>query len=108
MRRPESGERRVCSGLGVLIRSVVRTWLSSIVLTRWHQPNASVATREALRYRPRRRPRPRIRPRGVMEYWSVGVLRQLGIAPRVRGAGNAVRAISFVALPRAEALGYGL
>ena len=39
------------------------------------------ATREALRSRPRRRPRPRIRPRGVMEYWSVGVLRQVRIAP---------------------------
>jgi len=44
--------------------------------------------REALRSRPRRRPRPRIRPRGVMEYWSVGVLRQFGIAPRVRGVGR--------------------
>jgi hypothetical protein len=66
----------------------------------------SGATREALRSRPRRRPRPRIRPRGVMEYWpariatrsvaggSVGVLRQLGIAPRVRGVGSAFRAHS--------------
>jgi hypothetical protein len=44
---------------------------------------------------PRRRPRPRIRPRGVIEYWSVGVLRQLGIAPRVRGVGNAFRAHSL-------------
>src|SRR5260221_13894964 len=52
----------------------------------------SGATREALRSRPR--PRPRIRPRGVMEYWSVGVVRQFGIAPRVRGAGNAFRAHS--------------
>jgi hypothetical protein len=54
--------------------------------------------REALRRRPR------IRPRGVMEYWpariatrsvaggSVGVLRQFGIAPRVRGVGSAFRA----------------
>jgi hypothetical protein len=50
------------------------------------------AAREALRSRPRRRPRPRIRPRGVMEYWSVGVLRQFGIAPRVRGVGSAFRA----------------
>jgi hypothetical protein len=25
-------------------------------------------------------------PRGVMEYWSVGVMRQLGIAPRVASA----------------------
>src|ERR1700732_1847395 len=50
----------------------------------------SVATREALR----RRPRPRIRPRGVMEYWSVGVLRQFGIEPRVRGGGSAFRAHS--------------
>jgi hypothetical protein len=43
------------------------------------------------------RPRPRIRPRGVMarphryakrcgrEYWSVGVLREVRIAPRVEG-----------------------
>ena len=29
---------------------------------------------KVLRSRPRRRPRPRIRPRGVMEYWSIGVL----------------------------------
>jgi hypothetical protein len=47
---------------------------------------------KALRSRPRRRRRPRIRPRGVMEYWSVGVLRQLGIAPRIRGVGSAFRA----------------
>jgi hypothetical protein len=50
--------------------------------------------REALRSRPR--PRPRIRPRGVMEYWSVGVLRQFGIAPRVRGVGSAFRAVRDV------------
>jgi hypothetical protein len=50
----------------------------------------SGATREALR--PRHRPRPRIRSRGVMECWSVGVLRQFGIAPRVRGVGSAFRA----------------
>jgi hypothetical protein len=55
----------------------------------------SDATREALRSRPRRRPRPRIRPRGVLEYWSVGVLRQFGIAPRVRGVGSAFRAHSI-------------
>jgi hypothetical protein len=47
---------------------------------------------KALRTRPRRRPRPRIRPRGVMEYWSVGVLRQVRIAPRGRGVGGAERA----------------
>jgi hypothetical protein len=41
MSRPESGDRRVCSGLGLLIRSVVRAGLSSIALTRWHQPNVS-------------------------------------------------------------------
>jgi hypothetical protein len=28
----------------------------------------------------------------VMEYWSVGVLGQFGIAPRVRGVGSAFRA----------------
>jgi hypothetical protein len=39
---------------------------------------------KALRSRSRRRPRPRIRPRGVMECGSVGVLRQVGIAPRDR------------------------
>jgi hypothetical protein len=37
------------------------------------------------------RPRPRIRPRGVMECWSVGVLRQVQIAPRDRGVGDAER-----------------
>jgi hypothetical protein len=52
----------------------------------------SGATHETLRSRPRRRLRPRIRPRGVMEYWSSGVLRQLGVAPRVRGVGSAFRA----------------
>jgi len=40
----------------------------------------------------RTRPRPRIRPRGVMEYWSVGVLRQVRIAPCVRGVEDAERA----------------
>jgi hypothetical protein len=49
----------------------------------------SGATHKALRTRPRRRPRPRIWPRGMMEYWSVGVLRQVRIAPRVRGVGDA-------------------
>jgi hypothetical protein len=39
---------------------------------------------KALRSRPRRRPRPRIRPRGVMECWSLGVLRQVRIAPALR------------------------
>jgi hypothetical protein len=43
--------------------------------------------------RTRRRPRPRIRPRGVMEYWSVGVLRQVRIAPRGRGVEDAERAV---------------
>jgi hypothetical protein len=38
--------------------------------------------REALRSRPR----PRIRPRGVMEYWSVGVLAKIwNCTPRPRG-----------------------
>jgi len=37
----------------------------------------------------RSRPRPRIRPRGVMECGSVGVLRQVGIAPRDREVGDA-------------------
>jgi hypothetical protein len=52
----------------------------------------SGATREALRSRPRRRPRPRILASGVMEFWSTGVLRIVGIAPRVRGVGSAFRA----------------
>jgi hypothetical protein len=60
----------------------------------------SGTARKALRPRRRRRPRPRprIRPRGVMEYWSVGVLRQFGIAPRVRGVGNGFRAHSVGAI----------
>jgi hypothetical protein len=51
----------------------------------------SGATREALRCRPR----PRIRPRGVMEYWSVGVVRQVRIAPRDREVGATFRAQSL-------------
>src|ERR1700693_3358022 len=70
-----------------------------------------VVTREALRSRPR----PRIRPRGVMarphryakrcgrEYWSVGVLRQLGIAPRVRGVGSAICATILLVVPLSRA-----
>jgi hypothetical protein len=63
----------------------------------------SAATREALRSRPRRRPRPRILASGVMEFWSTGVLRIVGIAPRVRGVGSAFRATLLLASPRAEA-----
>jgi hypothetical protein len=47
--------------------------------------------REALRPRPRRRPRPRFLAGGVLEYWSIGVLRLLRIAPAQR-AGDAFRA----------------
>ena len=47
--------------------------------------------REALRSRPRRRPRPRFLAGGVLEYWSIGVLRLLRIAPAQR-AGGAFRA----------------
>ena len=54
-------------------------------------PNCTRAAGRDAREALRSRPRPRIRPRGVMEYWSVGVLRQFGIAPRVRGVGNALR-----------------
>jgi hypothetical protein len=50
-----------------------------------HEHTLSEATREALRSRSRRRPRPRILASGVMEYWSVVVLRILRIAPRERG-----------------------
>src|SRR5258707_965791 len=32
---------------------------------------------------------PATRSDGVLEYWSVGALRQFGIAPRVRGVGSA-------------------
>jgi hypothetical protein len=39
-----------------------------------------------------------------MEYWSAGVLRQFGIAPRVRGVGTAFRAICVGSQPRAKAL----
>jgi hypothetical protein len=55
--------------------------------TRIYQPHSG-ATREALRSRPR----PRILASGVMEFWSTGVLRLPGIAPRVRGVGSAFRA----------------
>jgi hypothetical protein len=42
--------------------------------------------REALRSRPRPRPRPRILASGVLEYWSIGLLRLLRIVPpRTRG-----------------------
>jgi hypothetical protein len=41
----------------------------------------SAATRDALRSRSRRRPRPRFLAGGVLEYWSIGVLRLLRIAP---------------------------
>jgi hypothetical protein len=40
----------------------------------------------------RSRPRPRFLAGGVLEYWSIGVLRLLRIAPRIRGAGGAFRA----------------
>ena len=36
-------------------------------------------------FRSRRRPRPRFLANGVLEYWSIGVLRQVRIAPRDRG-----------------------
>jgi hypothetical protein len=40
----------------------------------------------------RSRPRPRIRLGGVLEYWSVGVLRFVRIAPRLRGLAGALNA----------------
>ena len=47
-----------------------------------------------------------------MEFWSTGVLRPVGIAPRVRGVGGAFQGDLVACLPRAEALaealGYGL
>ena len=58
--------------------------------------NKTPRPHKALRSRPRRRPRPRIRPRGVMECWSIGVLRQVRIAPRVRGVGDAEGAVEPV------------
>jgi len=51
--------------------------------------NPGRATREALR------PRPRILASGVMEFWSTGVLRIVGIAPRGRRVGSAFRAHRF-------------
>jgi hypothetical protein len=54
------------------------------------------ATPEALRSRPRRRRRRRrILVSGVMEFWSTGVLRTVGIAPRIRGVGGAFRAVKI-------------
>jgi hypothetical protein len=53
----------------------------------------SGATREALRAR--RRPRPRFLAGGVLEYWSIGVLHLLRIAPAQR-AGGAFRAGSIL------------
>jgi hypothetical protein len=50
--------------------------------TRIDQPH-SAATRETLRSRPR------FLVSGVMEFWSTGVSRPVGIAPRFRGVGNA-------------------
>jgi hypothetical protein len=58
-----------------------------------------------LRTRPRRRPRPRIWPPGVMECWSFGVLRQVGIAPLVRGVGGCFQGEFWAHLPRPEGLG---
>jgi hypothetical protein len=40
-----------------------------------------------------------------MEFWRTGVLRTVGIAPRMRGVGGAFRACFGCELPRAEALG---
>jgi hypothetical protein len=34
-----------------------------------------------------------------MEFWSTGVLRPVGIAPRFRGVGGAFRAVQLLALP---------
>jgi hypothetical protein len=36
------------------------------------------------------------RPRGVMEYWSVGVVRQVRIAPRDPEVGHAFRGVAAV------------
>src|ERR1700722_9531368 len=58
-----------------------------------------VVGREALRSRPR----PRIRPRGVTEYWSVGVLRQFGVALRVRGVASVICAIIMLVVPLSQA-----
>jgi len=38
-----------------------------------------------------------------MEYWSVGVLRRFGIAPRVRGVGSAISAIILLVVPLSRA-----
>jgi hypothetical protein len=74
-------------------------------VTVWDGRAGRNGAREALRSCPRRRPRPRILASGVMarphryakrcgrEFWSTGVLRIVGIAPRVRGVGGAFRAV---------------
>ena len=49
-----------------------------------------------LRTRPRRRPRPRIRVRGVMECWSIGVLRFVRLS--ARGAGERLAFFAIVCL----------
>ncbi len=69
-----------------------------------HQAQNGPLGREALRSCPR----PRILASGVMEFWSTGVLRIVGFAPRVRGVGGAFRAAHLLASPRAEALGHGV
>ena len=53
--------------------------------TRIDQPHSG-ATREALR------PRRRFLVSGVMEFWSTGVLRPVGTAPRDREVGATFRA----------------
>ena len=55
----------------------------------------------------RSRPRPRIRPNGVMDCGSVGVLRQVGVAPRDREVWDAEGAKEFSPVVRllADSLG---
>ncbi len=67
--------------------------------------------REALRSRPRRRPRPRILASGVLEYWSIGVLRLLRIVPRERGVRSPFQGEFMRPLtqgPKLSALGYSV
>jgi hypothetical protein len=73
---------------GGKVAAEARLWVLRVIY--WRPTSGA---REALRARPRRRPRPRPRflAGGVLEYWSIGVLRLLRIAPAQR-AGATFRA----------------
>ena len=66
---------------GTLRLSLLRLDQAGEVLTRSEK---EPLTQMALRSGPRPPRYPRIRPHGVMEYWSDGVLRRVGVAPGLR------------------------